>query len=827
MSDDTTADQPAPGGQPDDDPYFGQSFGATHIFELTPEKEARRAELETAARKYGEAGWKVIPLWHVDELGQCMCPKAWECGSAGKHPREKGWQDSATTEPMWWRDRSGGVDGEFGTCWYPEANIGLVLDPDSTFVLDEDPDNGGDTTLEQIQERLGDDGDIPPTLIVRTGSGGRHFHFKQPEGKPVGCPKFRKGLDIKGVGGYVVAPPSVSGKGRYSFVEESDVAAAPGWLLEAIREHEKQQRGEPSRISPEVVPTGRLRAYGKAAMARNALELAGCPPGGGAAGGRNNTLNKCAFALGQLAPVGITNEAECRELLYEAASKCGMSFVGDGVAASFDSGWSKGLEQPFWPDWDEEGDGEGFPLRQWNQFGLGDRMVDRYADTRRWSPVHGSWRTWQSGRWETDVKESAEWLAKPMIESLYDDELPQYSDEATIDQDGLMEDSPQKKFKKWLNGICNHSSMTATAAVAKANPRMRIDLGKCDANPLWINTRTGVYDAETETFYEHEPDQLLTMQAAVRYDPEATCPTWDTFLEQVQPEETMREYLYRVWGYSLTGDYSEQSIFLNNGLGANGKSVVQDVLSMIAGGYGQVVPIETLLTSRNKQGRVPNDVARMKGKRFLKCSETAEGRRIDEALLKQLTAGEEVVARFMRAEYFEFRMQGKVHLTSNFLSHMGDDDATWRRVHLIPWLVTIEPDNQDKYLAQKLYAEKASGIFNRLLAGLADWRDRGGLCPPDTATKAVEAYRKNEDTLGSAIDELFTEDMTHTVCTAACKHLIHCSGEYLFDEYRRWAGVEAMGRTTFYRKLEARGYSRSKYQNKVMFSQLSARYAGE
>ena len=240
----------------------------------------------------------------------------------------------------------------------------------------------------------------------------------------------------------------------------------------------------------------------------------------------------------------------------------------------------------------------------------------------------------------------------------------------------------------------------------------------------------------------------------------------------------------------MTGDYSEQAIFLNHGKGSNGKSVALDVLSMIIGGYAQVTPIETLLTSRNKQGRIPNDVARMKGKRFLKCSENAEGRRIDEALLKQLTGGEEIVARFMRAEFFEFRMQGKIHLTSNFLSHIGDDDATWRRVHLIPWLVTIDKDKQDKYLARRLYEEEAPGIFNRLLAGLARLAGQGGAwarrTPPRRRSRSTGRTRTP---WARRSTELFTEHKDHTECTSRCKgHLINRSGDYLFDEYRRWAG---------------------------------------
>ena len=215
---------------------------------LTEAQEARRAELHAQAAEYGRAGYRVFPLWHVNEHRQCCCPKSFECTRAGKHPREEGWQKRATTEPEWWRELA---EGEVNpVTWFPLANIGIALD--DTFALDQDPDNGGDITLEQIQERLGKGYEMPETVIVQTGSGGRHFYFLQPEGKPVGNPKFRRGLDIKGRGGYLVAPPSITGKGRYSFVDKHDLkpSPSPAWLLDAIAEGEKQQRGEPSRLSP-------------------------------------------------------------------------------------------------------------------------------------------------------------------------------------------------------------------------------------------------------------------------------------------------------------------------------------------------------------------------------------------------------------------------------------------------------------------------------------------------------------------------------------------------------------------------------------------------
>ena len=129
----------------------------------------------------------------------CACPKSFGCGSAGKHPVEKGWQDSATTDPQWWRKITGpeNEDGSLNGSWHPQANVGIALDASTPFALDEDPDSGGDIALQQILDRLGESEGIPETLIVRTGSGGRRFYFTQPE-KKIGNPKFKKGLDIKG-----------------------------------------------------------------------------------------------------------------------------------------------------------------------------------------------------------------------------------------------------------------------------------------------------------------------------------------------------------------------------------------------------------------------------------------------------------------------------------------------------------------------------------------------------------------------------------------------------------------------------------------------------
>ena len=190
---------------------FADNFcGDIPWWELTPAEEARRAELHAAAQEYGRAGYKVIPLYHVEANGDCACHKGARCPSKGKHPRDKGWQESATTDPQWWRPLAGGETNPVD--WRPADNIGLALE--DIFILDEDPDNFGDVTLTELEQRLGGDWDMPETTIVRTGSGGRHFYFLQPEGYQVGNMKLGQGLDIKGPGGLVVARRRGATKGR-------------------------------------------------------------------------------------------------------------------------------------------------------------------------------------------------------------------------------------------------------------------------------------------------------------------------------------------------------------------------------------------------------------------------------------------------------------------------------------------------------------------------------------------------------------------------------------------------------------------------------------
>lgn len=798
----TTRELPPSGPQPE----------LRHVVQLTDDEDERRRLLLDAAVGYAQRGWAVIQVWWVDENGICQCYRKAECTSPGKHPILSDWPTQALQDPVdvaeWWTPptqwREVPEAAQFHR-YYPLANIGVVTGRISKIVvLDEDPRNGGEDTLIRLIDQHGD---LPLTRIHTTGSGGQHIFGQYPEPLEIGNSSqgraFGPGLDIKGNGGFVVVPPSISGAGPYYIanpVHDTDPAPLPDWVTDRLAEFGKQQAGYPSdMLNAPIAPNGLRRKYGRNAVKGQAENLAKTGQGG-----RNSALNAAAFSLGQLQPGGIVDEDTAWEALREAVAANGL-LAEDGEAQcrrTFLSGWNKGIQNPYHPDWQSAQ--TTWPLRTWDSFGHGQRMVDHFADVLRWSPALETWRAYRNGIWSRRCKEEGDWYAQMMIDSLERTEALGY-DDVREDPD---KPSPREKFLAFTRKARNIEHVTAAARMAHAHEAMRINEDYCDTDPLLINLLNGTWDALRGILLPHDPDHLLTLQANVAYDPDAMCPKWDEFFERVQPDAEVRAYLYRVAGYSSTSDISEEAVFLHHGTGANGKSTWHDVLSRILGSYAQAVPIETLLLKRN-DGQVPTDVARMTGKRYLSAKESKEGKKLDEAKIKELTSSEFVAARYMRQDFFEFRPTGKVHLTSNHLVHLSDDDATWRRLQLIPWEVFIPEGERDRHLAEMLFATEAAGILNRILAGLQDWLDQSGLCLPDVLAEALARYRTEEDMFGHFVEQCL-EVLPGDVDSGVGQY--ERTSSYLHHQvYSEWvrrsgAGEKPMYINTFVKRLKERGY---------------------
>jgi putative DNA primase/helicase len=191
-----------------------------------------------------------------------------------------------------------------------------------------------------------------------------------------------------------------------------------------------------------------------------------------------------------------------------------------------------------------------------------------------------------------------------------------------------------------------------------------------------------------------------------------------------------------------------RGLFLH-GTGANGKSTLLETLSTLLGDYAETTRAETLLI-KTYDGGIPNDVAALKGARFVSTSETEEGKRLAEALVKAITGGDTLSARFMRGEFFKFKPSFKLWLASNHKPVIrGTDHAIWDRIRLVPFNVRIPEDEQDKDLPHKLQAELA-GILAWAVRGCLDWQHRG-LGMPQEIAAATESYRSEMDVLAAFI----------------------------------------------------------------------------
>jgi putative DNA primase/helicase len=294
----------------------------------------------------------------------------------------------------------------------------------------------------------------------------------------------------------------------------------------------------------------------------------------------------------------------------------------------------------------------------------------------------------------------------------------------------------------------------------------------------------------------------MRKMAPVDYDPEATCLEWENFLKQIMDgDEELISFLQRAAGYALTGEISEQCFFLMHGKGANGKSTFINTIMRVLGDYAKQANFSTFL-KRNRNG-VPNDIARLEGTRLISAGEVAAEETLDEVMLKQMTGGDTVSARYLYREWFDFKMEGKIFLTVNHRPEIqGADEGTWRRIRLIPFEVTIPEGERDVDLSKKLEQE-IKGILAWAVKGCLEWQ-KHGLNPPEKVMAATREYREEMDRL----DEWIVGR-----CETGPESDFFDPHLDLYDNYTNWCKVhndKVLSKKQFTKVMEDRGFTKKK-----------------
>ena len=423
----------------------------------------------------------------------------------------------------------------------------------------------------------------------------------------------------------------------------------------------------------------------------------------------------------------------------------------------------------------------GFPQ---TDTGNAERFATRHGTEVRYCFDWKSWLAWDGRRWKRDAGQRIGQLVKHTVRSI--------AMEAFAEPD---ESDARGPLLQWAGKSESEHRRRAMERLAQSETGIAVTPDDLDTEPMLLTIQNGMLDLSDGELLSHDRECLSTKLAPTTYNPTAECPTWDAFLHRIMDgNEDLIAFLRRAVGYSLTGDTTEQCLFLLHGQGSNGKSVFVKTVSALLGDYARQASFDTFLI-RSSQA-LTNDIASLRGSRFVAAVEAEQGRPLAESIVKALTGGDTVTVRFLFEEDFEFQPECKVWLATNHRPVIqGTDHAIWRRLRLIPFNVTIPDDEQDKYLYEKLCGE-LPGILNWAVSGCLEWQ-RDGLSAPTEVQAATAVYRDEQDIIGQFINDRCVIDEAE-----------RCSFRKLYGSYSEWAALnneKPITSRTFGDRLTERG----------------------
>jgi len=442
-----------------------------------------------------------------------------------------------------------------------------------------------------------------------------------------------------------------------------------------------------------------------------------------------------------------------------------------------------------------------------NDFGNGQRIALHFGDDLMFVPRVG-WFMWDDTRWAKDpdmlaVRAKAQALAplimaETSVLSLSSREQKIVAREVEaqerLDVLGMMRESERPEgfgaevgaLKAELRGIegalkghrtkvgriVTHAKNAGNSGplqhmLEEAQTLLARALADLDAAPLDVNCETALLRFAVQdtpgvgpgklaavAAVPHDRQQLQTKKMAAAYDPAANCPRFYAFLEEMQPDPEVRRFLQRWFGLTMTGLTVQKMVFFH-GNGANGKSVLVDLMARIMGDYATTVRIESLTgTARRGGGDATPDLIPLIGARFARTSEPDQGTRLAEGLIKELTGGEPIMVRALHSDFVQITPIFKLTMSGNHKPEIrGNDDGIWRRVLMVPWDVTVPEDRKIEFeVMLSMLMSEASGILNWLIEGLIEYLE-GGLSPPASIADATAEYRRESDPLGLYLAE--------------------------------------------------------------------------
>ncbi|ORE94116.1 phage/plasmid primase P4 family protein [Stappia sp. 22II-S9-Z10] len=760
-----------------------------------------------AALAFAARGWPVFP-----------CNPVADDPKGSKRPlTEHGLKNASTDEDVirtWWSR-------------WPEALIGLPTGAGlGAFVVDLDPREKSCTELwADLEELIG--ASLGEPIVAETQSGGWHLYFAWPE--LAGSEKLgnrsgtRSGLpahvDVRGEGGYVIAPPSIMSNGRrYKWRQgpAMGLTRAPEELLDCILRRGRFARSERPAVTAGPMPdvSDRIRKYALSALDAEIRRVQGARDGE-----RNETLNAAAFALGQLVGAGALAESVAAASLENAASawpnlKKSRGTIKSGLAAGIASprdlaeierprapsgGWRRD-EPPSHGDGRGGGAGEAPPdppedggdrarlercaALEANDTGNGHRLLTWFGDHILHVRDVG-WSIWDGKRWSVEGGDEAVSRMAQETARRIRDEVPLLK--ITPDERAAMEDrgvtdkeidaaEKQQRASRIRHATSSGNASKLSGMMSVAATHATVTVHDLDAEDLAINVQNGtlrlveVPDLEcpdpdvdrpvwSVRLDPHNQADHISKIMAAAYDPLADCPRWEAFVKRFMPDVETRWWLQRWAGYALTGLTGEQMLVFNYGLGANGKSTFCRALSKLMGDYADQLQAAAVTGEQSRRSdQATPEWARLPGVRLVMIDELPRGQPLQEETIKLVTGGEPMLVRHLNKGFIQLVPRFKACMTGNNKpTATGSDYAVWRRMRLLLWGETLA-ENERRPMEDVLaeFAAEAPGILNWALDGLLGYLNEG-LKPPAGIVDATEEYRADMDPVGEFVKACVVE----------------------------------------------------------------------
>ncbi|MFZ2277036.1 MAG: phage/plasmid primase, P4 family [Prosthecobacter sp.] len=428
-----------------------------------------------------------------------------------------------------------------------------------------------------------------------------------------------------------------------------------------------------------------------------------------------------------------------------------------------------------------------------SDLGNADALVDAIQGMGVYCPEIGMWLTFEQ-RWRRDYSNQIRTKAADFVRA------------STKAAAAVVEEATRSRALKRALSLGDLKPMCNAITLAANNPKVIVHLKQLDADSWLLGVDNGTLDLRTGQLVETPAEAYVTRGMETAFDPLATCPLWEAFIERVtRGYDGLAEFIQRSVGYSLTGLTVEHLFWFLYGDGNNGKSTFIETLQKLFGEYGIRASEKLLSLSKHGADTPQNEIAALHGGRILFGSETKEGDRLNEKFIKDLTGGDTVYGRSLWKEGVQFAPTCSLWMFGNHKpSISGTDRGIWRRVQLIPFTATLTAEEIDLDLKDKMKAVELPGILNWAIRGLRQWQGAmsvGGskLGAPCCVTGATSEYRKDQDTLGLFLDE-------HVVTVAGAR----TKKADLYMEYRLWATDNGqnytMTKNTLTLRMKDRGF---------------------